>query len=70
VENALQEATLSALERWPDEGVPASTTGWLLRVAHNIAVDAIRRDQRLVALPNSHGEEGATLQRRSTTSSH
>jgi RNA polymerase sigma-70 factor (ECF subfamily) len=58
VENAVQEATLRALERWPGEGVPASTTGWLLRVAHNIAVDAIRRDQRLVALPDAHGEEG------------
>ncbi|MET0593520.1 MAG: sigma factor-like helix-turn-helix DNA-binding protein, partial [Polyangiaceae bacterium] len=58
VENAVQEATLRALERWPEEGIPTSTTGWLLRVAHNIAVDSIRRDQRLAPLPASHSEKG------------
>ena len=46
VENAVQAATLRALERWPDEGVPASTTGWLLRVAHN----GINHTQRALGL--------------------
>lgn len=44
VENALQDAMVRALERWPDDGVPANASGWLLRVAHNAAVDALRRE--------------------------
>jgi RNA polymerase sigma-70 factor (ECF subfamily) len=48
-ENAVQQAALRALERWPDDGIPARPVGWLLRVAHNLAVDALRRERRLVA---------------------
>ena len=49
IENAVQAAMLRALERWPRDGVPASPTGWLLRVAHNLAIDSVRRDHRLAA---------------------
>ncbi|HKX75217.1 MAG TPA: RNA polymerase sigma factor [Acidimicrobiia bacterium] len=48
-EDALQEAWLVALARWPEEGIPASPTGWLLTVARNKVVDRWRREQTLAA---------------------
>jgi RNA polymerase sigma factor (sigma-70 family) len=56
-ENAVQEAMLRALERWPRDGTPASPDGWLLRVAHNAAVDALRREVRMTALPSEQADE-------------
>lgn len=50
VENAVQDACVSALERWPSDGVPDDAEGWLLRVAHNRLVDALRREQRSTSL--------------------
>jgi len=43
VETAVQDALVRALERWPIDGVPARPEGWLVRVAHNLAIDAARR---------------------------
>jgi RNA polymerase sigma factor (sigma-70 family) len=53
VESALQEAGLRALERWNDED-EAKLEGWLLRVAHNAVVDALRRERRNVELTDEH----------------
>jgi RNA polymerase sigma-70 factor (ECF subfamily) len=39
----VQDALVRALERWPVDGVPARAEGWLVMVAHNLAVDALRR---------------------------
>src|SRR5262249_17950784 len=50
VENAVQEAYLRALERWPAEGVPDEPERWLVRVAHNALVDSVRRDAPLQPL--------------------
>jgi RNA polymerase sigma-70 factor (ECF subfamily) len=44
-EETVQEAMVRALQSWPYQGVPENAAGWLFRVAHNIAVDAIRRDR-------------------------
>ena len=44
-EDTVQEAMLRALRTWPYEGVPDNAAGWLYRVAHNIAIDAVRRDR-------------------------
>jgi RNA polymerase sigma-70 factor, ECF subfamily len=44
VEESVQEAMVRALQCWPYEGVPDNPAGWLFRVAHNRAIDAIRRD--------------------------
>ena len=44
-EETVQEAMLRALQIWPYQGVPANATGWLFRVAHNLAIDAVRRDR-------------------------
>jgi RNA polymerase sigma-70 factor (ECF subfamily) len=59
VEGCVQEAMVRALERWPQDGVPGSVEGWLVRVAHNLAIDRLRREQRLVALPASLAAEAA-----------
>ncbi|HET9422730.1 MAG TPA: RNA polymerase sigma factor [Nocardioides sp.] len=42
-EDCVQDAVERALSRWPVEGVPASTAGWLTTVARNRAIDVLRR---------------------------
>jgi RNA polymerase sigma-70 factor (ECF subfamily) len=42
-EETVQEAMLRALQTWPYQGIPDNAAGWLFRVAHNIAIDAVRR---------------------------
>jgi RNA polymerase sigma-70 factor (ECF subfamily) len=54
VEDAVQDAGLRALERWNDDSPDADLEGWLLRVAHNAAVDALRRESRSVRLAEHH----------------
>jgi RNA polymerase sigma-70 factor (ECF subfamily) len=44
-EESVQEAKLRALQTWPYRGVPDNPAGWLFRVAHNIAIDVVRRDR-------------------------
>jgi len=46
-EETVQEAMLRALQTWPYEGVPENAGAWLFRVAHNAAIDALRRNQLL-----------------------
>jgi RNA polymerase sigma-70 factor (ECF subfamily) len=43
-EDALQEAWLAALERWPREGIPERPGPWMLAVARNRAIDVLRRE--------------------------
>jgi RNA polymerase sigma-70 factor (ECF subfamily) len=44
----VQQAFLVALERWPADGVPDNPAAWILVTARNRALDALRRDRRLV----------------------
>jgi RNA polymerase sigma-70 factor, ECF subfamily len=46
-EEAVQEAFIVALERWPRDGIPANPGAWITRVARNKAIDRIRREQTL-----------------------
>ena len=46
-EETVQEAMLRALQTWPYQGVPENAAAWLFRVAHNIAIDAVRRNRML-----------------------
>ena len=46
-EDALGDAFVAALERWPAEGVPEKPEAWLLHVARNRIIDAVRRSQVL-----------------------
>jgi RNA polymerase sigma-70 factor, ECF subfamily len=43
-EDAVQIATLRALEHWPRDSVPGNPAGWLYRVAQRAAIDALRHD--------------------------
>jgi RNA polymerase sigma-70 factor (ECF subfamily) len=67
-EEAVQEAFLTALERWPSAGLPPSPAGWILTTARNRAIDRFRREAsrddrhaQAVALlePGEPEEEGA-----------
>jgi RNA polymerase sigma-70 factor (ECF subfamily) len=46
-EESVQEAMLRALQTWPYQGVPENAEAWLFRVAHNAAIDAVRRNRIL-----------------------
>ena len=56
-EDAVQVASLRALEQWPQQGWPANPAGWLYRVAHHHAIDVLRAAGRLQALPDDDGGE-------------
>ncbi len=44
-EDAVQEALITATERWATDGIPSSPRGWLLTVAERRVIDAIRSDR-------------------------
>jgi RNA polymerase sigma-70 factor (ECF subfamily) len=46
-EDALQDAMLVALERWPVEGVPRNPSAWITTAARNKAIDRLRRASTL-----------------------
>jgi RNA polymerase sigma-70 factor (ECF subfamily) len=54
-EDVLQDALIKAVEAWPTAGVIQKPEGWLFRIAHNAALDFLRRRQRQEALRS--GEE-------------
>jgi RNA polymerase sigma-70 factor, ECF subfamily len=43
-EEAVQDAFLTAVARWPVDGVPPSPAGWIVTTARNRAVDRLRRE--------------------------
>ena len=48
-EDAMQDAFNAALQRWPEEGLPANPRAWLISAARFKAIDAIRRRTRFDA---------------------
>ena len=48
-EDALQEATVAALERWSDVNPPPNPGGWLMTTARNKALDRLRREGKRTA---------------------
>ncbi|MEV8631603.1 sigma-70 family RNA polymerase sigma factor [Streptosporangium sp. NPDC051023] len=46
-EELAQDALVSALEQWPESGVPDNPGAWLTAIAKRRAIDRIRRSQRL-----------------------
>jgi RNA polymerase sigma-70 factor, ECF subfamily len=43
-EEAVQDAFVTAVQRWPADGVPPSPAGWIVTTARNRAVDRLRRE--------------------------
>jgi len=48
-EDAAQEALAAAAQQWPQEGMPDSPRGWLVRVASRRLVDRVRSDHARAA---------------------
>ena len=66
-EEAVQDAFTTALERWPETGVPPSPAGWIITTARNRAIDRLRRESKrddrhaeaaLLHTPDAPPEEG------------
>jgi RNA polymerase sigma-70 factor (ECF subfamily) len=43
-EEAVQDAFVVALQRWPETGMPPSPAGWIITTAKNRGIDKIRRE--------------------------
>jgi RNA polymerase sigma-70 factor (ECF subfamily) len=43
-EDAVQDAFATAVERWPEQGLPPSPAGWIITTARNRAIDRLRRE--------------------------
>ena len=43
-EEAVQDAFVVALQRWPEAGVPANPAGWIVTTAKRRAIDHLRRE--------------------------
>jgi RNA polymerase sigma factor (sigma-70 family) len=47
-EELAQDALVTALEQWPEEGIPENPGAWLMTAAKRRAIDTLRRGQMLV----------------------
>jgi RNA polymerase sigma factor (sigma-70 family) len=56
-EELAQEALVTALERWPDDGVPDRPGAWLMTTAKNRALDDLRRRKMLRGKHQALGRE-------------
>ena len=45
-EEAVQEAFVEAIRRWPSRGIPPSPAGWIITTAKNRAIDRLRRESQ------------------------
>jgi RNA polymerase sigma-70 factor (ECF subfamily) len=43
-EDAVQDAFVAAVARWPEAGLPPSPAGWIITTARNKAIDRLRRE--------------------------
>src|ERR671935_2176477 len=55
-EEALHDAFVAALERWPAEGVPANPRAWLVSAGRFKAIDRLRRRAAFYATLGSLAE--------------
>ncbi len=56
-EELAQDALLTALEQWPESGVPDNPGAWLMATAKHRAIDRFRRDQVLARKREELGRE-------------
>jgi RNA polymerase sigma-70 factor (ECF subfamily) len=66
-EDAVQDAFVTAVERWPRDGIPDNPAGWIVTAARNRAIDVVRRNRRGRELTERIASD--RLQRRSTADS-
>lgn len=52
-EEALHDAFLAAAQRWPEEGMPANPSAWLVSAGRFRAVDTLRRKSRFAAMQDA-----------------
>src|ERR1700732_4641950 len=57
-EDVVQDALVKALEAYDRAGPTANAEGWLFRIAHNAALDFLRRRARLAAI---HSDEDTDM---------
>jgi RNA polymerase sigma-70 factor (ECF subfamily) len=43
-EEAVQDAFTTAVQKWPETGIPPSPAGWIITTARNRAIDRLRRE--------------------------
>src|SRR5215469_5795597 len=53
-EDVVQDAMIKAINAFPNAGFIADLNGWLFRIAHNAALDFLRRRKRYEAI---HSDE-------------
>ena len=63
-EELAQDALVTALERWPESGVPDNPGAWLMATAKRRAIDELRRRKRV---SRKHEEIGAELTEKENT---
>ena len=56
-EDLAQDALVTALEEWPESGVPRNPGAWLMAVAKRRAIDFLRRDRMLERKRDEIGRE-------------
>lgn len=60
-EEIAQEALVSALERWPETGVPDNPGAWLMATAKHRAIDELRRARRVLSKHEAIAHETETV---------
>jgi RNA polymerase sigma factor (sigma-70 family) len=60
-EELAQDALVSALEQWPNEGIPRNPGAWLMAAGKYRAIDYLRRNKRVEA---KHSELGREMEAR------
>ena len=65
----MQDAFLTALERWPRDGLPDNPAAWIVTAARNRALDRIRSEKPLggAARSRSRPSCGRSAATRTTT---
>ena len=58
-EEAVADAWVAALERWPRDGIPANPGAWITTTARNRAIDRLRRARTLAAKTTVIAREAA-----------
>jgi RNA polymerase sigma factor (sigma-70 family) len=65
-EELAQDALVTALERWPESGVPDNPGAWLMATAKHRAIDRLRRDKLLLRKHEALGHDARAEEASST----